>query len=86
MTGKEFLQNKYPKQLGGALWNTNENIDDNWVAQMLDEYHESKVKELNLACVSNLVCEKCQTRPEVWIEENKKYLKCKCGKFKQTCC
>ena len=53
MTGKEFLQNKYPNQLGGILWNTNEKIDDDWVAQMLDEYHESKVKTLGLFSVSN---------------------------------
>ena len=40
ITAKDFLQNKYP-QLRGHFWNSNPNIDDNWVAQMMDEYSES---------------------------------------------
>jgi hypothetical protein len=46
MTGKEFLQKKYPEQLGGDRWNASPSIDDNWVAQMCEEYHREKMKQL----------------------------------------
>ena len=43
-------------------------------------------KQLILSGVSNLVCDNCRTRPLEWVDQGKKYLKCKCGKVKQTCC
>lgn len=36
-TAKEFLQNKYP-QMRGEKWNSNEVINDEWIAQMMEEY------------------------------------------------
>lgn len=36
-TAKEFLQNKYP-QMRGEKWNSNEVINDEWIAQMIEEY------------------------------------------------
>ena len=36
-TAKEFLQNKYP-QMRGEKWNSHAIIDDNWTAQMMEEY------------------------------------------------
>ena len=43
-------------------------------------------EQLILSGVSNLVCDNCRTRPLEWVDQGKKYLKCKCGKVKQTCC
>jgi len=47
-TAKEFLQNKYP-QMRGHLWNSNPNINDEWVAEIMEEYaseQTAKYKEL----------------------------------------
>ena len=38
LTAKEFLQNKYPNSMKGVKWNSNNHIDDNWVANMMEEY------------------------------------------------
>ncbi len=45
MTAREYLENKYP-QMRGHLWNTNPDIDDDWVAEMMTEYAEQQVKLL----------------------------------------
>lgn len=34
LSAQEFLQGKYP-QMRGEKWNSNENINDNWIAEML---------------------------------------------------
>ena len=42
-TAKEFLQHKYPSMK--LHWNET-NIDDNWVAQMMEEYaHQAAIKQ-----------------------------------------
>ena len=46
----------------------------------------AEAKQLILSGVSNLVCDNCRTRPLEWVDQGKNYLKCKCGKVKQTCC
>jgi hypothetical protein len=51
-----------------------------------DDALKAVEKALILYDVRNLVCNKCNTTPLNWIEDNKKYLKCECGEFKQTCC
>ena len=48
--------------------------------------NKAQAKQLILSGVSNLVCDNCKTRPLEWVDHGKKYLKCKCGKVKQTCC
>ncbi len=42
MTPKEFLQNKYP-EMRGNKWNSNEIIDDNWIAKMMQEYKDQEL-------------------------------------------
>ena len=63
MTAKEYLQNKYVS-MRGARWNCT-NIDDNWVAQMMEEYHLSEVEKLNIPVVvgrsEQLVCPECNS-------------------------
>tara|TARA_R110000764_G_scaffold2358_1_gene9952 strand:+ start:1058 stop:1300 length:243 start_codon:yes stop_codon:yes gene_type:complete len=44
MTPKEFLQKKYP-QMRGDKWDSNEIINDNWIAQMMKEYKDLRVIE-----------------------------------------
>lgn len=44
MTAKEYLQNKYP-QMRNHLWNSNPHIDDDWVANMMEEYATSREQE-----------------------------------------
>jgi hypothetical protein len=39
----------------GHLWNTNPNIDDDWVAEMMTEYAEQQVKLLATPDVSKSV-------------------------------
>lgn len=34
---KKYLQNKYP-QMRGVLWNSNPNINDDWIATVMEEY------------------------------------------------
>ena len=41
MTPKEYLQNKYPSMK--KHWNET-NIDDNWVAKMMDEFANIKIE------------------------------------------
>jgi len=36
-TAKEYLQDKYP-QMSGAKWNSNPNINDEWIALTMEEY------------------------------------------------
>ena len=43
-TAKEYLQDKYP-QMRGHLWNSNPNINDEWLAEIMEEY-ASTLKEL----------------------------------------
>jgi hypothetical protein len=45
----------------------------------------AEAEQLILSGVSNLVCDNCRTRPLEWVDQGKNYLKCKCGKVKQTC-
>jgi hypothetical protein len=47
ITAKEYLQNKYP-QMRGHLWNSNELINDDWIAEMMDEFatlHAQKIAD-----------------------------------------
>ena len=43
-TAKEYLQNKYPS-MRGDRWNITD-IDDNWVAQMMEEYRNQPQAEI----------------------------------------
>jgi len=57
-TAKEFLQNKYP-QMRGHLWNSNPNINDEWVAEIMEEYaseQTAKYKEFIEAYQNLLNC------------------------------
>jgi hypothetical protein len=45
MTAREYLEKKYP-QMSGDKWNTHDVIDDNWVAQMMTEFAEMKIKNM----------------------------------------
>ena len=65
MTPKEFLQNKYPQMRGGK-WDSNETIDDNWVAQMMQEY---KDQEFSLHVVSGMLPTKYDELPEKLKEQ-----------------
>lgn len=42
-TGKDYLQKKYP-EMKGDKWNTHEVINDNWIAEQMDEYVEYRLK------------------------------------------
>jgi hypothetical protein len=47
ITAKEYLQNKYP-QMRGHLWNSNELINDDWIAEMMDDFatlHAQKIAD-----------------------------------------
>lgn len=44
MKGKEYLQNRYP--IMREHWNESD-IDDNWIAQMMDEFALLKVIDEN---------------------------------------
>jgi len=46
--------------------------------------NKSDIKALRVIDImSNLICDKCHTRPRLFIERDKtKYLKCQCGKCK----
>jgi len=57
-----------------------------WMQEQVNDVPTSHETALNLDVVSNLVCDNCHTRPLAWVDNGKKYLKCDCGKFKQTCC
>ncbi|NLE03123.1 MAG: hypothetical protein GX640_24900 [Fibrobacter sp.] len=45
ITAKEYLQNKYP-QMRGHLWNSNELINDDWIAEMMDEFATLHVQQI----------------------------------------
>lgn len=47
ITAKEYLQNKYP-QMRGHLWNSNEHINDDWIAEMMEGFatiHAQRIAE-----------------------------------------
>ena len=43
MTPKEYLQNKYPSMK--KHWNET-NIDDNWVAKMMEEFANNQIEKI----------------------------------------
>ena len=45
LSAQEFLQGKYP-QMRGEKWNSNENINDNWIAEMMEEYASQQTSTL----------------------------------------
>ncbi len=45
LSAQEFLQGKYP-QMRGEKWNSNENINDNWIAEMMEEYASRQTSTL----------------------------------------
>jgi len=53
-TAKKYLQDKYP-QMRGHLWNSNPNINDEWLAEIMEEY-ASTLKELVKAYEHLLDC------------------------------
>lgn len=53
--------------------------------QIKQAFIDGMNQQLILSGVSNLVCDNCRTRPLEWVDQGKNYLKCKCGKVKQTC-
>lgn len=58
-TAKEFLQNKYP-QMRGEKWNSNEVINDEWIAQMMEEYAAQFKYDFSKTC-------ECKDSPgETW--------------------
>jgi hypothetical protein len=65
MTPKEFLQAKYP-QMRGDNWNIHEIIDDNWVAQMMQEYKDKEFSLNGVGC-------SLPTKEEMFIEELQRY-------------
>lgn len=62
MTAKEFLQKKYPNQLGGDKWNSHQAINDEWVAQMMQEYAESRVALPQPTEIETIMAQKFENR------------------------
>lgn len=50
MTAKEYLQKKH--EWHKKHWNEHDHIDDNWWAKEMEEYHQAKLKLLDIPIVS----------------------------------
>jgi hypothetical protein len=50
MTAKEYLQGNH--EWHKKHWNEHEHIDDNWWANEMEEYHQAKLKLLDIPLVS----------------------------------
>lgn len=77
MTAKEYLQGKH--EWHKKHWNEHDYIDDNWWANEMEEYHQAKLKLLDIPVVMQAqpekVCDKCLGKGGHHIYDS--YLECK---------